>query len=253
MSSGLLALSGRGATGGRISRHLPSLRPAGTPVPDVEYGGQAHPEPVKPLQAAGLPKEHVDQRREGEEDETQQRPDPGVEGGVHQLRPGHPDDEQCQTGEDAAQQYEQAPHGASSRGVLAGPCPREPLASSLAAGDSEDDPDLRGQPDALCARACRNKASESASPLCPALGVRACTVSAAPVPDEPALAQRPARSPPAVGSGDPRRARDASVGSGADLDSSVSTRPSWMTAVTSKSRRTSRTSPPNGPRCTTSW
>src|SRR4051794_1268921 len=42
---------------GRIARHLLSLRPAATPVSDVEQSRQDDPEPVKPAQTAGLPQD----------------------------------------------------------------------------------------------------------------------------------------------------------------------------------------------------
>src|SRR4029078_785190 len=87
-----------------------SLGPARSPVCDVSKGGQDDPEPVPPIQTARAPEDHVDKGGEGQEDEAEQRPDPGVEGCVHHLGSGHPDDEERETWEDPREQCEPDTH-----------------------------------------------------------------------------------------------------------------------------------------------
>src|SRR3954451_4923352 len=94
----------------RIAGYLAALRPAATPMHDIENAGEDHPEPVEPVQTAAGVQDDVHQRREGKEDEAEQRPDPGVEGGVHQLGARHPHDEQSQARKQTADQDEEAPH-----------------------------------------------------------------------------------------------------------------------------------------------
>ncbi|HEU5474717.1 MAG TPA: methyltransferase domain-containing protein [Actinophytocola sp.] len=78
-----------------------TLGRGGHPVADVEKRGDDHPEPSPPGEAQPRHvQQHVDQRREREEHDSEQRPDPGVEGRVDQRRPGDPDDEQAEPRED---------------------------------------------------------------------------------------------------------------------------------------------------------
>ena len=65
-----------------------ALGRARTPVADVEQGRDGHPEPVPPAQATGLPEDDVDQGRERQEDQAEQRPDERAERGIDPARAG---------------------------------------------------------------------------------------------------------------------------------------------------------------------
>jgi hypothetical protein len=78
-------LSLRGAPAG----DLVPLGGAGAPMPDIQQRGQHDPEPVPAAQppTRGV-QQQIDQGREGQEDNAQQRQQEGAERGVDPLRPG---------------------------------------------------------------------------------------------------------------------------------------------------------------------
>src|SRR3712207_1886535 len=83
------------------SGDLVPLGVAGPPVADVEQRGQDDPEPPPTGQPdAGHVEDHVDQGREREEDDAQQRQDERVESRVDKDRSSYPDDEQPESRKD---------------------------------------------------------------------------------------------------------------------------------------------------------
>jgi hypothetical protein len=67
---------------------------------DIQQRGENHPEPSPTGQPdAGYIEDHVDQGREREEDDAQQRQDKRVKGGVDKTRSDDPDDEQPESWE----------------------------------------------------------------------------------------------------------------------------------------------------------
>src|SRR4051794_9656808 len=144
--------SSRGRSG-RVARNLPALGVGGKGVAEIEKDGQADPEPVEPREAARTVQEHVDQRRERQEEEAEKRPDPRMEGGIDQVGSCQPDDQQAESRKQTGEHREQAPHDcslrASSRATLSSsrccrPHPRwvthrllQTASSPGAAGDGE--------------------------------------------------------------------------------------------------------------------
>src|SRR5262245_5813390 len=95
-------------SGGRVA--LPAGVGTAGPVRDVEHDPDHDEEPAPAGHADdGAPREDVEQRRVGQEDQAQQRQDEPVERPVHQ-RGEDPDQQQRDPWKEPRQQREQAPH-----------------------------------------------------------------------------------------------------------------------------------------------